>query len=466
MKTHVALGTVALCGTAILTGQFNAVALEGSSGDQLVVGPDVIVGDLVGISKYGSVNVGGVPVMAYAIGTTSCNVGTAQLQWFASPDNRHPFIPQNMFRFKAGRFEQIGMGWGKHGFTALQGTVCGSCSASSTGTYLGIGCSDPYSSSLNGSQSGLGTRTEVNAATGVFPGSPNAGMPAAPATIGRRIQVKGPDLDPAQNAGAVYLAEGHYIAQDDAAAGNDNNNASWRQFTVGSLSSGAYTLTFTSTTQRQAAAIFAWKSFDPEVKINNVDVPGDGRFHVGYRATDNGNGTWRYEFAIHNMNSHRSGRSFSVPVPAGVNITNAGFKDVDYHSGDAFDPTDWTISTSGGAITWTGGTFATSANGNALRFATVYNFWFTADRAPVDAAATLGLFRPGAAGDPSSMAVSVLGPSAPPVVVVGDLNDDGVVNGADVGILLSNWGNPGTGDLNNSGSVDGSDLGIQLSNWS
>jgi hypothetical protein len=307
---------------------------------------------------------------------------------------------------------------------------------------------------------------EVNAATGVFPGTYNAGMPSAPATIGRRIQVKGPDLDPAQNAGAIYLAEGHYIAQDDAAAGNDNNNASWRQFTVGGLSSGAYTLGFTSTTQRQAAAIFAWQSFDPEAKIYGVDVPGDGRFNVGFRVTDNGNGTWRYEFAIHNMNSHRGARSFSVPVPAGVTVTGAGFKDIDYHSGDPFDPTDWAISTSGGAVTWTGGNFATNPNGNALRFATLYNFWFTADRPPVDANGTLGLFRAGAAGDPSSMSVSVLGPSAPPVVIVGDLNGDGVVNGADVGLLLANWGNPGTGDLNNSGTVDGADLGIQLSNWS
>jgi hypothetical protein len=166
------------------------------------------------------------------------------------------------------------------------------------------------------------------------------------------------------------------------------------------------------------------------------------------------------------MSSHRSGRSFSVPVPAGVTITGAGFKDVDYHSGDSFDPTDWSISTSGGAVTWTGGTFATSANGNALRFATMYNFWFTADRPPVAVNASLGLFRPGAAGDPSAMAVGIQGPSAPPVVIVGDLNGDGIVNGADAGLLLANWGGSGVGDLNGSGTVDGADLGVLLSNWS
>jgi hypothetical protein len=46
-----------------------------------------------------------------------------------------------------------------------------------------------------------------------------------------------------------------------------------------------------------------------------------------------------------------------------------------------------------------------------------------------------------------------------------DLNLDNQVNGADLGILLSNWGGPGLGDINGSGSVDGADLGLLLSAW-
>lgn len=46
-----------------------------------------------------------------------------------------------------------------------------------------------------------------------------------------------------------------------------------------------------------------------------------------------------------------------------------------------------------------------------------------------------------------------------------DLNNDGVVNGADLGLLLGNWGNSGTGDINGSGTVDGADLGVLLGNW-
>ncbi len=49
--------------------------------------------------------------------------------------------------------------------------------------------------------------------------------------------------------------------------------------------------------------------------------------------------------------------------------------------------------------------------------------------------------------------------------IVGDLNGDGVVDGADLGILLNNWGGDGVGDLNGDGVVDGADLGILLNNW-
>jgi FAD/FMN-containing dehydrogenase len=47
-----------------------------------------------------------------------------------------------------------------------------------------------------------------------------------------------------------------------------------------------------------------------------------------------------------------------------------------------------------------------------------------------------------------------------------DLNGDGVVDGADLGALLSQWGaQGGPADLNGDGAVDGSDLGEMLSRW-
>lgn len=54
----------------------------------------------------------------------------------------------------------------------------------------------------------------------------------------------------------------------------------------------------------------------------------------------------------------------------------------------------------------------------------------------------------------------------PPPPIVGDLNADGSVDGADLGLLLGQWDGPGSGDLNGSGVVDGADLGLLLGNWS
>ena len=46
-----------------------------------------------------------------------------------------------------------------------------------------------------------------------------------------------------------------------------------------------------------------------------------------------------------------------------------------------------------------------------------------------------------------------------------DLNQDGVIDGADLAILLNNWGNIGLGDINTDGGVDGQDLAILLNAW-
>ena len=63
------------------------------------------------------------------------------------------------------------------------------------------------------------------------------------------------------------------------------------------------------------------------------------------------------------------------------------------------------------------------------------------------------------------------GPAQPPASCLGDLNLDGVVNGADLGLLLGAWGAcpgdvPGClGDLNIDGVVNGADLGLLLGAW-
>lgn len=52
----------------------------------------------------------------------------------------------------------------------------------------------------------------------------------------------------------------------------------------------------------------------------------------------------------------------------------------------------------------------------------------------------------------------------PRVVLGADLSHDGVVDGQDLGLLLSGWGTA-SGDLDGNGVVDGADVGVLLANW-
>ncbi len=466
------IGGFLLGGSAIAAGHFlsqpSATAMpkgDDGSGGAAAAGPDVIVGGVPDVSKWGAS--GG--IAAYSFGSTSCNIGSVQLDWVAS-SNQHPVIPQNAYRLKNGRFEQIGMSFVKHGFCALQQSLCGPCTPAGPGCpqLLGIGCSDPYDSNLNGSTGGLGPRSQVNAATGFFP-YPFAAPadPSTPSVLKRRVQIANTELDPALNAGATYYAECQYVHPDDAAAGNDDNNASYRKFTVGSFSSGAYNIALTGATTQQQAAIFAWKAVDAAVTIVNVDVPNDGRFHVGYRVTDNGNGTWHYEYAVFNLNSDRSGGSFSIPIPDGVNVTNIGFHDISYHSGELYSTTDWAGAVASGSLSWATEAFAANSNANALRWATLYNYRFDADAAPTNASGSLGLFKPPAGADPVAVSFATLAPTAPPPppVCPADLNADGNVDAADLALLLGGWGGTDTGNLDGTGTVDAADLAILLGAW-
>lgn len=496
MKAKLVLGTVALCGCAMVLSQFvtaagsnpaaapteparasadiGGVTLgEDSEGGIASVGADVIVGDLTGPSNWttGGPNAG---IVRYSFGTTSCNLGTVPLQWLDN-STLHPVISQNLFRYKNNRFEQVGQAWLKHGFCALQQNLCAACSPYCGGccNHLGVGCSDPYTSTRNGTPSGLGPKSQVNAATAAFPwpfalpqslstGSNNNGQ----------VHVKADDMNPALNAGALYYAEAMYIAKDDATAANDNNNASWRRVNV--ANNAGFTLTYNGATKRQEIALQVWKTSDNTVQLVFVDIPNDGRIYLASRVNNNGDGTWHYEYAAYNYNSDRSGQSFVVPISECVDVTNIGFHDVDYHSGDGYvigtnyDGTDWASVRAGGLLSWSTQSFASNPNANALRWATLYNFRFDADAPPVAGGIVMDLFK---AGTPSSITFDsqvpevVKAPSCPEDVADNDLQ----VNVNDLLLVINTWGIPGgAGDCSpacGDGVVDVADLLAVINAW-
>jgi hypothetical protein len=285
----------------------------------------------------------------------------------------------------AGRFEQLGQSWLKHGFFALSDTVWCPVCTTTNGQHLGVGCSDPYTAGRNGGQSLAGPKWQVNAHTGAFAYPP--ANPSFSGTVARRLAISTADLEPS-SAAARFFGEGQYVSPDDALAGNQNNNVSYRELAV-SVSSGDYTFSFTAAnpTKRELPAIKAWKTIDPSVTETTFDIPADGRIIVSSKATDLGGGTWHYEYAVYNMNSDQCIGTFSVPVPDSANVTNIGFRDVAYRDGDGIgnvnvDGTDWASNRASNTLTWTTSTFAANANGNAIRWGTMFNFRFDANVAP------------------------------------------------------------------------------------
>ncbi len=413
-RSSVARILFALLGAATLTGTGN-VARGGA------IGPDVIIGDLYEVMRFGRVG----NVTAYAVGTDPCNVGDERVSWI-SYNNQHPVWVQNMYKLKDGRFQQIGMSRVRHGFYALSQSRCTPCLDPTNGNELGVGCSGCCCSAYsNGVQANMSLRSDVDAYTGCFPYPWSA--PQAEEIIDKRIQVHGADLDPDLNEGALYFTEAQYIAPDDAAAGNGENNLSHRRAVVTADSEvpGDFFIDLADETMREQPAIRAWKGNDSSVVETDVRVPGEGLFIVSAKASEIGDGYWHYEYAVFNLNSDRSAGSFAVPVPIGMPVENIGFHDVDYHSGEVYDGTDWEIARDDQSITWATETYAENPNANALRFSTLYNFWFDAMGMPSPVQATIGLFKP---GTPQQIQAATIGPLPPAI----DCNENGIEDICDV----------------------------------
>ena len=366
--------------------------------------PDLVVAEIFNVVRYDTRD----GRTAFAFGTDACNLGMCAAN-FQGSTRDHPVIATNLYRLGDGRFEQIGQSWVKHGFGASADATCSAdCVDPLDFTRLGVNCSDAYDATTNGYQPLLGPRFEINPVTGEFP-FPATDLGRTGNVLYKRLQVRDADLDAQLHRGARWFVEAQYIARDDAAAGHGHNNVSYREVRVVGPS-GAVRLELTGETQRESAAIGAWGALDPAVVETIVDVPGDGRFIVAAKATllDGAAGTWRYEYAVHNLDSHRAARAFEVPLPRGVAARNLAFHDVDYHSGEPFSGTDWSAVAAADGVVWSTQLFRDAPNANALRWGTLYNFRFDAPVGPAYRDVFLELFRP---GEPKRVAARVLAPA-------------------------------------------------------
>ena len=397
----------------IVDGEIREESLPAQEGG--VPGPDVIVGDVNGLAQFGSQS--GTQV-GLALGTDACNAGVENLHWFALPNNDHPVIPQNLYRMSGGpandeRFEHIGQSSMKHAFTALTQNLCGFGCNGVGGSQLGSGCSDPYSAGLNAGPN-LGSRAWVNPFTGFFP---RGDSPTPPNThtghvhLGpsHRILTEVADLNTTLNPGATYYAEGQYVTPHEHAwcvanpgQCNMNNNVSYKRYNVIGTAS-PFSFQAVGSTVRTQPAINAW----PGATLRQIkpDAASDGIAIVGYKVTNPTSGVWHYEYAIYNQNLDRGIQSFTLPKRPGVTLSNVGFHAPPQHPGwtadgtvgnTGYSSTPWAQTEAGGLVTWASETLAQNPNANAVRWGTMYNIRFDANRPPVNSNATIGFFKTGA----------------------------------------------------------------------
>ncbi len=409
----------------------------GDGGPRAPVGCDMAFCQLYGFYQMGRTG----DRVGLTVATTSWNLGTADCIWLNIPDEEHPYIVYGMYRLKtvggSERFENVGYSAIKHGFYALGSHQCGGppCTfepGHGPGDWLGQGCTDTYSASLNGQQSGMGPKHEVDpwAGTWFYPGSHMDGSHSHSSNQWEhRIAVYDDDLDPALNPGATYTCDAYYVMMDDI---DVMNSASWKDVTIsGGLPGGTWTfgMSGSGTMANVGFAIDAWTTAQQtliaqEIPVLEFSSP-DGRSILAAEATDLGGGTWHYEYAILNIDMHRKVGSFSIPVTSGTVVTNIGFHAPDSSevlaADDTIAPIDnpysndaWVGVYAGGAVTWT-------TVDNPIRWSTLYNFRFDANVPPhlEDVQATVGMFE---AGDPGSLPALTVGPSQGPP----DCDDDGV----------------------------------------
>ena len=400
-------------------------------------------------------------IEGWAVATTACNEGNIVAPWYGGTTDV-PVIAQQFYRYKDGRFEQIGMSWLKHSFCAVSEPGCGSCSSTGCNT-LGVGCADTYWADLNANIDA--PRSEINATTGEY-SYPFSIAPSGPSTIRARVQLLPADIDPSQNSGAQYWIEGQYVEPGESIWDVQNNNASSRAVRFTSTTN----CTGLSPTSFRIPAVTRWADVDTNATVVQVftDETGHGGegvaaglLHFGHSATANGNGNYHYEYLIHNQTSHRSVGSFSIPVPDCVSISNVEVRMPQYHSGETVENTPWTWAHSGGMLIFSTPAHTSNNNnsGPAIRWGTMANVRFDADAAPVETDGQLGLWRSGPGA--GSNVVSLKAPDCEDNPCPADMNGDGTVNVDDLLAVVAEYGTPG-GDVNGDGIGDVDDILVVL----
>ena len=331
---------------------------------------------------------------------TSANLYTANVAWHTMfsgvndpyGNDQHPFLIWNMYRFNAdGSIDQIGRSGVKHAFVTINAGCLDSCNNFDS---LGRGCGDTYGSGNNDSPGDMGPRSEIVPATGIWGrcGSIwDAGCTGSEHNNGntswtQRLQVHESQIDAGANPGATYMMESWYIARDDT----DIYNSMATITGTPHYQSSQWSLT-SQTNYKLGPAIDRWVSpTAPAANTLNSEVANsEGHAKVAVKVVDLGNGTWRYVYAVENLDfaravieppaagpdphvvSNKGFDSFVVPIPAGASVTATTF-----HNGAVDGGGNWLPTIGSNSVTWNAGASAT------LDWGSMYTFSLTVNARP------------------------------------------------------------------------------------
>lgn len=376
---------------------------------------DVRLGILGGIDTVGRTGTFPGGTTAAAMSTTVCNQG-AIVPWMAAMDPDHPTIAFLVMRESNGRFEQISdRSHVKHGFFALTSSQCTPCTPppGGGGNFLGVGCSDTYSVNTNGDNYWLGPADEIDPWLGLWDpfcsffdlGTGSVTIPDdcdairsfdntqanALGPVGNRVLISDADLNV---AGASYWYQAQYVVATEPEAVRSDNLGS-RGFTP--FWTGSTWLLGETDALLEDTVLQRW----PGAKISSgTNGGGDGRVYLATKVSGPVEGLYHYEVVAHNRDNARGVSELRIPLCPDARVLDAGFGDI-----DGTGANDWSTSIESGGTELV---FRDDSGTNALRWNTVYNFWFDSDAAPANAVATLTQADPGTGA--SSFGVSLQSP--------------------------------------------------------
>lgn len=360
-----------------------------------------------------------------ALGTSSA-LWAADVPWYSMfsgnfppyANDQHPYLVWNMYRINAdGSIEQIGRSGVKHAFLTINaGTTC----AYTQGHVLGASCEDTYSTGNNDDHSRLGPRSEIIPATNQWgrcgsiydANCDGANDYPAVGAYDYRLRVNEAQLGGPAASGASFLFESWYLAREDIDIHNSMGSVATTQTWTGSVWS------MVASAYKLGPAIDRW--VDPAAPAANSDsselASAEGHVKLAVKVTDNGDGSWRYDYAVMNLDYARAVTTgsepnlrvlgahgfdrFSVPLPPGAQVSATNFRD-----GDLLADNDWSVDSSGGHVSWT------APAGATLDWATLFSFSVTVDSPPVAIDADLHVAQ---SGTPSDLTLATLGPAVPP----------------------------------------------------